>query len=220
LNTTIIKAPLVFLLACAPAVFFNCQTTRPLTHVAIPLHRFAMTSGTFGFCPPLVTESTIFYENRYTDQNYHSIDIKRTEEAFFRDLKYVIRDKKLAWIELSNSIAMQIRGAFSFIRTPIDSLPLPVKDTLIHAEIAFVLLVYDVRLIHTQLVGTTAAIDGAHSALYGPGIHRKLSFKCSIVNVMENKSIYFKEINKEENGTSLDLVEKSIRMLFSEILKE
>jgi hypothetical protein len=37
---------------------------------------------------------------------------------------------------------------------------------------------------------------------------------------MENKSIYFKEINKEENGTSLDLVEKSIRMLFSEILKE
>jgi hypothetical protein len=200
--------------------FFNCQPNRSLTRAAVPFRHFAMTSETFGFFPPLVTESTIFYENRYTDQNYHSIDIKRTEEAFFRNLKYVIRDKKLAWIELGDSIAMQIRGAFSFIRTPIDSLPRTVKDNLIHAEIAYVFLVYDVRLSHTQLVGTTEEIDSTHNVFYGPGIHRKLSFKCSIVNVMENKSVYFKEINKEENGTSLDLVEKSIRTLFSEILKE
>jgi hypothetical protein len=167
-----------------------------------------------------VTESAIFYNNRYTDQNYHSIDTKRTEDAFFRDLKYVIRNKKLAWVELGDSLAFPIHSAFSFIRTPLDSLPPPIRNKLLSAHIDYAFIVYDLRLTLTQLVGTSGVADSTQTASYGPGIHRELSFKCSIVNVAENKSVYFKEINRKENGTSLDLVEKSIRTLFYEILKE
>jgi hypothetical protein len=218
LNTTVLKTLLVFLLAGVSVVFFNCQTTRKLARSAEPFHYSATTPETFGFFPPLVTESTIFYDNRYTDQNYHSIDVKRTEDAFFRDMKYVIRDKKLAWVELNDSLAASFHRAFYLFRAPIDSLPTPVRDNLIHAKISHVFIVYDVRLVHTQLIGTTGVADSTHNGSYGPGIHRKLSFNCSIVNVAKNKSVYFKEINKEENGTSLDLVEKSIGMLFHELL--
>jgi hypothetical protein len=167
-----------------------------------------------------VTESTIFYNNRYTDQNYHSIDTKRTEEAFFRDLKYVIRDKKLGWSELDDSLALLFHSALSFVRTPLDSLPLRIRNNLTAAKIDYAFIIYDVRLVHTQLVGTTETADSTHNASYGSGIHRKLICKCSIVNVAENKSVFFKEISREETGTSLDLVEKSIRTLFHEILKD
>ena len=215
MNTTAIKVSLVLL-----AVFLNCQTTRPRFPAAASFRYYALAPATFGFCPPIVTESTIFYDNRYTDQNYHSIDTKRTEDAFFRDLKYIIRDKKLAWVELGDSLAFPLHSAFSFIRAPLDSLPQPIRNKLISAHIDYVFMVYDLRLAHTQLVGTSGEGDSTQRASHGPGIHRELSFKCSIVNVAENKSNYFKESNRKENGTSLDLMEKSIRTLFNDLLKD
>lgn len=215
----VIKLLPALFLASTTAVFLNCQSTRVLTQGVLPFHYSSITMGAFGFCPPIVTESTIFYDNRYTDQNYHSVDTKRTEGAFFRDLKYVVRDKKLAWVELSDSLAFLLHGAFSFSRAPIDSLPPFIRNKLISARIDYVFLVYDLRLSHTQLVGTAGAADSAGAISYGSSIHRELSYKCSIVNVAENKSVYYKEINRKENGTGLDLLEKSIRTLFNEILK-
>jgi len=207
-------------MAFASVVFFNCQSTRALGSGAPSFHYSSIAAGTFGYCSPIVTESTIFYDNRYTGQSYHSIDTKRTEEAFLRDLKYVIGDKKLAWIELSDSISLMFHNALSFVRTPIDSIPRRIRDKLLAAAIGYACIIYDVRLAHTQLVGTTEPADSARHPSYGSGIHRKLAYKCSIVNVTENKSIYFKEISREETGTNLDLVQKSLMTLFHEMLKD
>ena len=220
MNSLTVKLSFLALVFSVPAVFLDCQTTRALAGDASPVCYSSIASGTVGFCSPIVTESDIFYDNRYTDQSYHSIDTKRTEEAFFRDLKHVIRDKKLAWIELGDSLALLFHSAFSFIRTPLNGLPLQIRNILTDAKIDYAFLIYDVRLTHTQLVGTTGAADSTHTASYGSGIYRKLAYKCSIVNVAKNKSVYFKEVNREETGTSLDLVEKSIRTLFREMIKE
>jgi len=42
------------------------------------------------FGRPVVVSSEIFYENRFTNQSYHSIDKSITQDAFFRDFKQAV----------------------------------------------------------------------------------------------------------------------------------
>lgn len=219
MNTSSLKIFSIALFSFATGVFLNCQASRTLAGSVLPFQYSSIDPLTIGYCPPIVTESTIFYENRYTDQNYHSIDTKRTEDAFLRDLKYVIREKKVAWREMDDSLAILVHGALCDTRAPLDSLPGPIRKKLTRAKLEYAFVVYDVRLTHTQLVGTTGTADSAHNGSFGPGIHRKLSYKCSLINIVKNIPVYFKEINKEDTGTKLDLVEKTLRILFHEMMK-
>ena len=94
-------------------------------------------------------------------------------------------------------------NALSFVRTPIDGHLRQIREKLLAAKIDYACIMYDVRLAHTQLVGTTEPADSTHHPSYGRGIHRKLAYKCFIVNVTENKNIYFKEINRKKPARTL-----------------
>ena len=179
----------------------------------------SMVRGTVGFCKPVVTESAIFYNNRFTDQDYHSVDFKRTEEAFFRDLKVVISDKKLAWRALSDDCSDAIRGFLASVRGSVDSLPSSVINDLAHDSMDFVCVFYDVRFTHTQLVGTSSPEAGQIGPLQ-TGIDRKISYHCAIVDVNKNRTVFIKKISLEETGVHLDFLEKSIRMVFRDLLKD
>jgi hypothetical protein len=201
----------VFLAAFS--VFLGCSSPQELRTGGLILSSIRLSNGLIGFCAPIVTESTIFYNNRFTDQNYHSIDPKRTEDAFFRDLKFVIRSKKLSWIQLSDDISKAIHSILSSTHSPLDSIPTSIRNDLTQAKVDFACIFYDVRLMHIQLVGTNAS-DSTQINSLGSSIRRKISFKCAIVNIEKNKTVYYKEIVQEDSGIQLDFLEKAIRLLF------
>jgi hypothetical protein len=205
------------------AVFFltllDCIPFKKPFSEEVQAPAISMVRAKVGFCKPVVTESAIFYNNRYTDQNYHSVDFKRTEEAFFRDLKVVISDKKLAWRALSDDCCDAIRGFLAAARGSVDSLPSIVINDLARDSIDFVCVFYDVRFMHTQLVGTNSP-DAGQIGTFGPGIDRKISYHCAIVDVKKNRTVFIKKISLEETGVHLDFLEKSIRMVFRDLLKD
>lgn len=180
---------------------------------------YSMVRAKVGFCGPVVTESAIFYNNRYTDQDYHSVDFKRTEEAFFRDLKVVISDRKLAWRALSDDCCDAVRGFLAPARGSVDSLSSTVINDLARDSMDFVCVFYDVRFTHTQLVGTNSS-DAGQTGPLRSGINRKISYQCSVVDVKKNRTVFFRKISLEETGVHLDFLEKSIRMVFRDLLKD
>lgn len=200
-------------------VLLGCMTSRKPIQENMRASAFSIVGGEVGFCKPVVKESSIFYSNRYTDQDYHSVDCKRTEEAFFRDLKVVMSDKKLRWKPLRDDCSDSIHLFLAKACASIDSLPLNVINILAHDSLNFVCVFYNVRFTHTQLVGTNSA-DAGQSGSLGSNISRKISYICSIVDVKKNKTIFSKQIFLEETGIHLDFIEKSIRMLFHEMLSD
>lgn len=186
---------------------------------ALQAPAFSMVRAKVGFCRPVVTESAIFYNNRYTDQDYHSVDFKRTEEAFFRDLKVVIGDKKLAWRVLPDDCSDAIRGFLASAREGVDSLSSTIINDLAQDSMDFVCVFYDVRFTHTQLVGTNSP-DAGQTGPLRSGINRKISYQCAVVDVKKNRAVFFRKISLEESGVHLDFLEKSIRMAFRDLLKD
>jgi hypothetical protein len=166
-----------------------------------------------------VAESVIYYKNRFTDQNYHSIDNKRTEEALLRDFKNQLRISGLAWVEASDGLSRPLRAAATASIGLLDSLPQSAVGGLISAGIDCFALVYDVRLSHVQFVGVKES-GAATERAYGSSIRRTFSFKCSIFDVRANKPLYGKQLRGEETGEGLDVMEKVIGALFHDIMQK
>jgi hypothetical protein len=166
---------------------------------------------------PVVNLSAIRYENRYTDQNYYSVDNKRTQDAFLREFELCIKNNGLVWVKLPDSIFkydLLYKGATVF--SP-DSLETEAKNVLVSAGVDFFVLVYDVRLSYSQFVGVSE--DGFRE-LSGTGskARHRLSFWCKIFDVALNRQVYDKYIYKEKKGAGLDLLEKANMELFRDIL--
>jgi hypothetical protein len=203
--------PWVLLLAALP-VQCRAPGISPRASAMPPYWELSLRS--VGYGNPIVNESVVFYDNRYTDQNYHAIDTKRTADAFLRDFKYCLARQNLRWVQLADSLQTWVIPALA--HGIIDSVPSRARSGLTRAGIEYVVMVYDVRLSLVQMVGSDAAehLPGGRST-----ISRRLSFKCSILDVSSGEALYCKEFHRESSGFALDLLEKTIGAFLHDITR-
>lgn len=203
-------ALLCCILFCAPSVVF-VGFPSTFSYASIGSKRIA-------FCRPVVTSSEIFYENRYTNQSYHSIDKSRTADAFFRDFTAHIAKSRLNWIECDSAADSLIRSRFAYSNNTVDSLPADVRQKLVSAGIDILVLVYAMRLYHLQSVGLRPDKTGSVTS-YGTIISRKLDYSCSLIDVAANRPVFYIPMKKVQNGTSLNIMENTVKDLFDVLMQ-
>lgn len=193
-------------LSCSPPVVI---TGHPATfsYSSIAAKRIA-------FARPVVTSSEIFYENRFTNQNYHSIDKGRTRDAFFRDFKHRIAAVRLGWAECDASTDSLVQEKYAYINTVVDSLPQDIRQRLLSRNIDVLVLVYALRLYHFQSVGLRPDETGSVTT-YGTTISKKLDYCCSLIDVAANRAIFFVPMTKIQNGPALNIMEDTVKDLFA-----
>ena len=207
------KKPVVLLccvLFCTPSiVIVGFPST--FSYASIGTKRIA-------FCRPVVTSSEIFYENRFTNQNYHSIDKNRTADAFFRDFTAAIAKARLNWIECDAAADSLILSKFAYVNNTVDSLPADVRQKLLSAGIDILVLVYAMRLYHLQSVGLRPDETGSVTS-YGTIISKRLDYSCSLIDVAANRPVFFIPMEKVQNGPSLNIMENTVQDLFDVLMQ-
>jgi hypothetical protein len=170
------------------------------------------------FGRPVVVSSEIFYENRFTNQNYHSIDKAITQDAFFRDFKQAVLASGLGWTELSPRADSLIQARYAYVNKSADSLPLDVRRCLREDSVDAVVVVCAMRLYHRQLIGLRPGGSGYVNS-YGADFVKKLEYTCSIFDVGKNAVVWRLPVMQEENSQSLGLFETSVRQVFRMLLR-
>ena len=170
------------------------------------------------YANPVVLSSEIFYENRFTDQSYHSFDKTRTQEAFFRDLRQGIGKAGLSWRQLRQQDDSLIQLKLSSVNDPIDSLPASLSGLLRADSVEIVVLVYAVRLYHQQSIGLRPDKSGSVNS-YTSIISKSLDYRCSIMDVTTNRPVFYVAVKKIRDDNSLDFMELAIADLFKAILR-
>jgi hypothetical protein len=203
-------ALIVTVLSCAP---------RPVQTGVPPAFSYAtIAARKIAYAKPVVLSSEIFYENRFTDQSYHSIDKNRTQDAFFRDLRQRIGKAGLPWRQLGDQDDSLVQHSLSSVNEPIDSLPASLAGRLRADSADLVVLVYAVRLYHQQSIGLRPDKSGSVNS-YTSIISKSLDYRCSIMDVTANRPVFHVAIKKIKNDNSLDFMESAIDDLFSVLLR-
>jgi hypothetical protein len=171
-----------------------------------------------GFAKPIVISSEIFYENRFTNQSYHSIDRNRTQEAFLRDFRQSVSEAKLGWKSLDSATDSLLQARFAYHPSRIDSLPAAVREQCRAAGIDALVLVYGMKLYHFQSVGLRREKTGSVNS-YGTVINKKIEYACSIIDISDNKALFYLPIRKDENGQNLNILGNSVNELLRALLQ-
>jgi hypothetical protein len=167
---------------------------------------------------PVVVSSEIFYENRFTNQSYHSIDNARTRDAFLRDFGHALPEYRLSWTKLPARTDSLIQNRFAFDTATVDTLSAEILESLRKDSIDVVVLVYAARLYHGQMVGLRP--EGATVfRSYGTVFVKRLDYLCSVFDVSRNKALWHMPVHLEENSDALGLFENSLRQLFHALLR-
>jgi hypothetical protein len=205
--------PLFFclpLLLCSPATILR-GTPPTFRYSSIVEKRIAYTK-------PIVVSSEIFYENRFTNQSYHSIDKNRTKDAFYRDYRRKIEKAGVGWKEVDKTADSLMQTTYGYRVAPLDSLPAMIRDRLTAQRIDFVVVVYAMRLYHFQTVGLRRDSTGSQNS-YSTIINKKIEYLCSIMDVSGNRPLFTLPMKEEENGESLNILENSVMALFDVLLR-
>ena len=206
-----------FLLSACILLFFCAPA--PIIKGSPSTFRYsAIASRRIAFAKPIVTSSEIFYENRFTNQSYHSIDKIRTQDAFYRDFRQKIVKARLGWKELDSGIDSLLQKKYGYATAPLDSLIAPVRERLMANGIDIVVVVYAIRLYHFQTVGLRHDRTGSVNS-YGTIINKKIEYLCSIMDVSGNRALFCLPMKQEENSTSLNILENSVTELFDVLLR-
>jgi hypothetical protein len=195
--------------SCTPSVL--CGSPTSFRYASISTKRIA-------YGVPVVVSSEIFYENRFTNQSYHSIDNARTRDAFFRDFGHALPGYRLSWITLPAQIDSLIQTRFAFNTATVDTLSPEVLESLRKDSVDVVVLVYAGRLYHGQMVGLRP--EGATVfRSYGTVFVKRLDYVCSVFDVSCNRALWQMPVHLEENSDALGLFENSLRQLFHALLR-
>jgi hypothetical protein len=217
LTARFIKPMKHFLLSACVLLFFCAPA--PVIKGAPSTFRYStIASKCIAFAKPIVTSSEIFYENRFTNQSYHSIDKIRTQDAFYRDFRQKIVKAKLEWKELDSGIDSLLQVKYGYTTAPLDSFFAPVRERLMANGIDIVVVVYAIRLYHFQTVGLRPDRTGSVNS-YGTIINKKIEYLCSIMDVSENRALFCLPMKQEENSPSLNILENSVDGLFEMLLR-
>lgn len=208
---TLLVAPLVAAAMCSPppAVIAGNPTSFDYSSIA---------AKHIAFGRPVVVSSEIFYENRFTNQSYHSIDKSITQDAFFRDFKQAVLASGLGWTELPARADSLIQARYAYVNKAADSLPPDVRRCLREDSVDAVVVVCAMRLYHRQLIGLRPGGSGYVNS-YGADFVKKLEYTCSIFDVGKNSVVWRLPVMQEENSQSLGLFETSVRQVFRALLR-
>lgn len=200
------------------AVAVSCTPPSVLSGRPTSFRYSSISAKRIAYAVPVVVFSEIFYENRFTNQSYHSIDNARTRDAFSRDFAHALPLYRLSWKTLPARTDSLIQTRYSFDTTGIDTLSTEVLEHLRKDSIDIVVLVYAARLYHGQMVGLRP--EGAHVfRSYGTVFVKKLDYVCSVFDVSRNKALWQMPLHFKENSDALGLFEKSLRLLFRALLR-
>jgi hypothetical protein len=200
----------VCVLSCAPPLLLTGNPPT-FTYSTIAARKIA-------YAKPVVLSSEIFYENRFTDQSYHSMDRTRTQEAFFRDFKQKAAKAGLPWQQLGESTDSLAQRQIASVTKALDSLPPAVIERLRSNSIEVVVLVYAMRMYHQQSIGLRPDKTGSVNS-YTSIISKNLDYICSIMDVRTNRTVFYIPMKKVQNDNSLNIMEQTVDDLFGVILR-
>jgi hypothetical protein len=206
-----------FLLSACILLFF-CAPAPTIKGSPSTFRYSAIGSKRIAFAKPIVTSSEIFYENRFTNQSYHSIDKMRTQDAFYRDFRQKIIKARLGWKELDSGIDSLLQAKYGYATAPLDSIFAPIRERLMADGIDIVVVVYAIRLYHFQTVGLRPDKTGSVNS-YGTIINKKIEYLCSILDVSENRALFCVPMKQEEDSPSLNILENSVTAMFEVLLR-
>lgn len=212
-----IKPMKLFLLLLSVLLFF-CASAPVIRESPSTFRYSAVSSKRIAYAKPIVISSEIFYENRFTNQSYHSIDKIRTQDAFYRDFRQKILKARLGWKELDSGIDSLLQAKYGYATAPLDSLFAPVRERLMANGIEIVVVVYAIRLYHFQTVGLRPDKTGSVNS-YGTIINKKIEYLCSVMDVSGNRALFCLPMKQEENSPSLNILENSVTALFDVLLR-
>jgi hypothetical protein len=214
------KAFALFTLPFSFALFYaaSCSSHPPLSGVPPTFSYSAIAGNRIAYARPVVVSSEIFYENRFTDQSYHSIDKERTKEAFFRDMRQKIGHAGLSWRQIGETDDSMTQQCLSSVKNPLDSLPAALVAGLRGEGVDIAVFVYAVRLYHQQSIGLRPDKTGSVNS-YTSIIIKSLDLICSIMDINANRPVFYIAMKKTVNDNSLDFMEKAIDDLFKVILR-
>jgi hypothetical protein len=178
----------------------------------------SITARKITYARPVVLSSEIFYENRFTDQSYHSIDRNRTLEAFFRDFKQKVEKTGLAWQQVGEGSDSLIQRQLASMTKALDSLPPAVIGRFRDDRIDVIVLVYAMRMYHQQSIGLRPDKTGSVNS-YTSIINKSLDYACSIIDVSTNRPVFHILMKKTIGDNSLNMMEQTVDDLFGVILR-
>jgi hypothetical protein len=200
------------------AVVVSCTPPSVLSGNPASFRYSSITAKRIAYAVPVVVSSEIFYENRFTNQSYHSIDNARTRDAFLRDFKHALPAYQLSWITLPARADSLIQTRYSVDTSAVDTLSTEVLENLRKGSLDVVVMIYAVRLYHGQMVGLRPEGSNLFRS-YGTVFVKKLDYVCSVFDVTRNRALWHMPVHLEENSDALGLFENSLRLLFRAILR-
>lgn len=201
------------------SLFLSCTPALVLTGVPSSFSYSSISTRKITYAKPVVLSSEIFYENRFTDQSYHSIDRNRTQEAFFRDFKQKVEKTGLVWQQLGEEDDSLVQRQLASINKALDSLPLQLIRRFRDDGIDVLVLVYAMRFYHQQSIGLRPDKTGSVNS-YTSIISKSLDYICSIVDVKTNRPVFHILMKKAVGDNSLNMMEQTVDDLFEVILRK
>jgi hypothetical protein len=202
----------------ALSMLLSCAPPAVLTGVPPNFAYSSIASRNIAFARPVVLSSEIFYENRFTDQSYHSIDRGRTQDAFYRDFRRKTEKTSLPWRQVGETADSLIQRQLASVNNPLDSLPSSLAERLKSDGVDVVVLVYAMRMYHQQLIGLRPDKTGSVNS-YASIIRKTLDYACSIVDVRANRPVFYVAMKKVQNDNSLNIMEQTVDDLFGVIVR-
>jgi len=204
----------VFCIGCACSSFSNRLIGFP------PSYTYDwISSKKIAFAKPIVVSSEIYYENRFTNQSYHSIDKNRTADAFYRDFLQKTVKKHLDWHCVDQKADSCIQRKLADARAPLDSLPRECLGFLRSNNIEIFVCIYAMRLYHMQFVGIRPSAEGSAQS-YSTIIKKNVDYYVTIFDVAANRPLFMIPMKKEQNNISLNIMEYTVEDLFSALLRK
>jgi len=196
----------------------SCAPPPLLSGVPTEFTYSSIASKNIAYAEPVVLSSEIFYENRFTDQSYHSMDRGRTQEAFLRDFRMNVGTRKLPWRRLGGPADSLVQHELYSVNVTLDSLPSGIIEKLKSEGIDIIVLVYAMHLFHQQSIGLRPDKTGSVNS-YASILNRTFDFKCSIIDVGSNRPVFYVPVKKVENDNSLDMMEQTVEDLLRVIVQ-
>ncbi len=197
-------------LACAPSVVEK-GSPASFNYASIAAKRI-------GYGAPIVVSSEIFYENRFTNQSYHSIDKSLTRDAFLRDFKQAVLAHDLDWHQLPPRVDSMFQVRYAYAATVPDTLPEDIVRSLRDDSVDVVVFTGDIRLYHRQMIGLRPGGEGTVKS-YGSVFVKKFSFVCAVFDVSRNALLWRMPVHAEEDSGALGLFEAGVGRMFDALLR-
>jgi hypothetical protein len=191
--------PFFIIIACGQAGVVSGET------------RQLPSSATVAYARPVVTESRISYADHRNLHGYQENDVSGTGNAFNRECRTLLSRKRPAWSLLDSLTDFDLCASLMGRVDTVRGLDSRVIEQLRTRGIEFCIVVYDLRLTHSQSMTPDRYVGGAK-------IRRRLFFRGAVIDVSKNQQVWYKEVTVVSRVSNLGLMASGVRKLFGMLL--